>query len=531
MTDVATEYTGIDSNVPGHEQWFAPHNPWLTAVVTTLATFMEVLDTTIVNVSLPHMAGTLGSTPTDTTWVLTSYLVSNAIILPISAWFSSVFGRRNYYMMCVALFTVSSFLCGLAPTLGALVFFRLLQGVGGGGLQPTSQAIMVDTFPPRQRGMSMAIFGMTVVVAPIIGPTLGGWITDNMSWRWIFFLNVPVGLLSLALVPRLVHDPPYLVRRRGKDRFRVDLIGLGLLAVGLGSLQIVLDLGERLDWFGSRLITALVVCSVFALIAVVIWELRSKDPIVNFRLLRESNLGFSTLTMFLFGFGLYGSTVLLPLYMQTLMGYTSMLSGMAITPGGILVMVMLPFIGMMVSRFDARAMIAFGIAVIAVSMYTMGWFDLNADFWTIARARMLQGFGMAFVFVPVNTIAYAYVKREDRNSASSLINLARNIGGSVGIAFSSTMVTRGTQTHLTALVSHATPYDPAYTDTIARLKTVFLNQTGDPVGAATRAYALTYGFIEQQARMLAYVDVFRYLALALLFVVPVAFFMKRPKTS
>ena len=514
--------------VASYEAWHAPHNPWLITIVATLATFMEILDTTIVNVALPHIAGNLGADVTDSTWVLTSYLVSNAIILPVSAYCSSLFGRRNYFMICIALFTLSSLLCGLAPSLGLLVVFRLLQGVGGGGLQPISQAILVDTFPPQRRGMGMAAFGMTVVVAPVIGPTLGGWITDNYSWRWIFFINIPVGLLALSLVPRLISDPPYLVRRLGRDRFRADYIGLGLLTLGLGCLQMMLDLGQRKDWFESQFIVALCAISAVALVMAVIWELRCKDPVLDLHLLRDRNLGFATLLMFVFGCTLYGSTVLLPLFMQTLLGYNAMLSGLAISPGGLVTMCLLPFIGIMLSRMDARIMIASGIAIVSFSLFYMARFNLQIDFWTIVLARVGQGIGFAFIFVPVNTVAYAYVPREGRNSASSLMSVTRNLGGSIGIAFAASMIARSSQRHLTYLTGHLTPYDTGFTETLRSTMRTFFAYTGDPVLATSQAYAALYGFVQQQAATLAFVDVFRFFAYSLFVIVPIAWFMKRP---
>ena len=341
-----TDEDGIGRDLDGSSsEWHAPHNPWLIALVATIATFMEVLDTTIVNVSLPHIAGNLGAEPQDSTYVLTSYLVSNAIVLPLSAWMSSVMGRRNFYLLCILVFTVSSFLCGIAPSLSSLVFFRLLQGVGGGGLQPITQAILIDTFPPRHRAMSMALFGMTVITAPIIGPTLGGWITDNFDWRWVFFINVPVGIFALIVSSRLISDPPFLVRRRGKDRFRIDFVGLGLISVGIGALQMMLDLGERYDWFASNFITTCALLAVFGLGIGIVWELFHKDPIVDFRLLRDRNFGLSVVVMLIFGAGLYASTAVLPLFMQTMLGYSATWSGLAISPGGVIVMFMMPLVG------------------------------------------------------------------------------------------------------------------------------------------------------------------------------------------
>lgn len=509
------------------QEFYAPHNPWLITFVTTLSTFMEVLDTTIVNVALPHIAGSLGAGVTDSTWVLTSYLISNAIVLPLSAFFSSLFGRRNFYMICVAIFTVNSFLCGLAPSLGLLVVFRLLQGLGGGGLQPSTQSILVDTFPPRRRGMGMAIFGMVVVAAPVIGPTLGGWITDNYTWRWIFFINVPVGLLSLLLTPLYVSDPPYLIRRKGRDRWRFDYIGLGLIALGLATLQLTLDLGDRKGWWASPYIRATTFICVLSLVLFVIWELLHRDPVVNLRLLRERNLGMSVLIMLLFGSTLYGSTVLLPLFMQTVLGYTAFLSGLAISPGGIVIFLLLPLVGWLVGRYDARPMMTLGIMIIVFSLLQMSRFNLNVGFPNIVTARIIQSLGMAFIFVPSNTIAYSFVPREMRNSASSLISVTRNIGGSIGIAVSTSVITLRSQFHQVHLASHVSQYNDESVDFIHRAARLFSTVTSDPVQAMQQAYETAYLLVRQQARMLAFLDAFRLLALLTLLVIPAVWFMKR----
>jgi DHA2 family multidrug resistance protein len=514
---------------PVHPEWHAPYNPWLIAMVATLATFMEVLDTTIVTVALPHISGNLGSDIQESTWVLTSYLVSNAIILPISAWLSSVFGRRNYYLGCVALFTVSSFLCGIAPSMRTLVFFRLLQGLGGGGLQPSTQAILVDTFPPRRRGMGMALFGMAVVVAPILGPTLGGWITDNFNWRWIFFINIPVGIASLVLGPKLITDPPYLIRRHGPKKWRADYIGLALLAVGLGTLQLFLDLGERRDWFASRLIMGLAITSAITLVAVTIWEFNVKDPIVNVHLMRERNLGASVMLMFLFGGVLYASTVLLPLFMQTLLGYTSLLSGLAISPGGLVVFSLMPLIGFMVSRFDPRKMIMLGMAILSISLFYMGHFSSQVNFGTIVTARMIQGLSFAFIFVPVNTVAYAYVAREQRNAASSLMSLARNIGASIGIAFINNRLAQLSQVHQAYLAGNVSMLDPEATARLHAITARLTAATGDPVASARQALQLMLYNVAREARALAFVDSFYLLAVVVLCIIPLVWFMRRPK--
>lgn len=512
-----------------YHAFHAPHNPWLIAVVATLATFMEVLDTSIANVSLPHIAGNLGASITDSTWVLTSYLVANAIVLPATAFLSSAIGRRNYYMLSVTIFTVSSLLCGLAPNLPVLVVFRLLQGLGGGGLQPLTQAILVDTFPPKMRGMGMAVYGMTVVVAPVIGPTLGGWITDNYSWRWVFLINVPIGLVALSLSLRFISDPPFLRRRRGAERWRGDFIGLSLVGIGLGSMQMVLDLGEREDWFSSGWIRAASALAVLGLGLGIYWSLRHKDPMVNLRVLGERNLGLSCLHMLIFGAVLYGTTALLPLMLQTQLGYTAMQSGMALSPGGVVVAVLMPLVGFLVTRVDPRWMVLTGIAVISASLLDMASFSPQVDFKTVVLARMLQGFGLAFIFVPINTIAYARVHASERNAASSLMSIARNIGGSIGIGYTSTMVARSTQTHRAVMTEHASIYEPQYRHAAEALQQRLLPAVGDPLRAERMSQALLSQQIEHQASLLAYVEQFRFLALAFLILIPVVLYMRRHK--
>jgi DHA2 family multidrug resistance protein len=511
----------------GHEVYHAPHNPWLIAVVATLATFMEVLDTSIANVALPHIAGNLGASVTDSTWVLTSYLVANAVVLPASAWLASAMGRRNYYLLSVAVFAISSLLCGLAPTLGVLVVFRLMQGLGGGGLQPLTQSILVDTFPSRMRGMGMAVYGMTVVVAPVIGPTLGGWITDSYNWRWIFFINVPVGAAALLLSSRYISDPPYFVRRTGERRWRGDFVGLALIALGLGALQMVLDLGDRYDWFNSRFIIACAVTSGFALLAGILWEINHREPMVNLRVLRDRNLSLSCVHMLIFGAVLFGSTALLPLMMQTLLGYTAQQSGMALSPGGIVIAIMMPIIGFLVSRTDVRWMIIFGIVIVSWALWRMGGFTLQVDFRSVVVARVIQGFGLAFIFVPLNTVAYANVAGTDRNNASSLISIARNIGGSIGIGYSAAMLSRGAQTNQALMVHSLTPADPVYTSTLAALQARFEAVMGDADRAATAAQGVIASVLDAQARLLTYMGQFRFLAAAFLLLVPVVLLMRR----
>ena len=492
-----------------------------------LATFMEVLDTSVANVALPHIAGSLSATPEEATWVLTSYLVANAIILPMGAWFSMLLGRKRFYMICVAVFTVSSFLCGMAPTLGLLIFFRVLQGLGGGALQPISQAILVESFPREKQGMAMAVFGMGVVVAPVIGPTLGGWITDNFSWGWIFFINVPIGMVALLLTSPLVHDPPYLVRKSLGQDFQVDYMGFGLLALGLGSLEIVLDEGQRKDWLSSNYIVTFAILTAVCLVGVVIWELRQKQPVIDFHVLKERNFALATGSMLVLGFVLYGSTMLLPLFLQTLLGYTAMLSGMVLSPGGIAVCVAMPVVGMLLRRYQARWLVIFGVAVSAAGLMAMSRFTLQLDYATAVRTRIVQSFGLAFQFVPISTVAFMRIPRERMNYATGLFNLARNIGGSSGIAATTTMLARRAQYHQSVLVSHLTPYDPAYRDALA--KAAMALQAGGSSGtdAAAQAQGMIYGTLLKQSSMLAFADAFWVMGMLFLVIIPLMFLIRK----
>jgi DHA2 family multidrug resistance protein len=510
------------------DAWRPAVNPWIIALAVTLATFMEVLDTSIANVSLPHIAGSLSAGQDESTWILTSYLVSNAIVLPLSGWLSSIVGRKNFYMGCVALFTISSFLCGLAPNLGVLILCRVLQGVGGGGLQPSEQAILADTFPPAKRGMAFAIYGVAVVTAPAIGPTLGGWITDNFSWRWIFFINIPVGILSLLLTSRLIQDPPYFRRRRIAET-HIDYIGLSFVALGLGTLQVVLDKGQRDDWFESQFITILTVVSVASLLFVIFWEWKQNDPIVDLHLFRDRNFGISNLLMFMLGFALLGSTLLLPLFMQTMLGYTAQQSGLALMPGGFAIMALLPLVGFLLSRHAPRWLLVFGLIVLAASLFHMTNFNLQMDFRTTVIARLLQAVGMAFLFVPINTAAYAFLPREKNNAASGLMNLARNIGGSVGISVVTTMLDRRTQIHLNDMARNLSAGNPAMRAMLGGASRAMQAHGASAAEATQQAYALIQGTVQRQATMLSYIDCFWFLGVAILCMIPAVFLMKKSK--
>jgi MFS transporter, DHA2 family, multidrug resistance protein len=508
--------------------WQQPHSPWLIALVVTMATFMEVLDTSVANVALPHIAGNLGAGIDESTWVLTSYLVSNAVVLPVSGWISGRVGRKRFYMSCVALFTISSLLCGLAPSLGWLVFFRVLQGAGGGGLQPSEQAILADTFTPAKRGMGFAVYGMAVVAAPALGPTLGGWITDNFTWRWVFFINVPVGILSLILTSRLISDPPYL-KKQNRVGAKIDYLGFGLIALGLGTLQIVLDKGQRADWFETPYIRVFTIIFVTSLILAVIWELRVKDPVVDLRLFKDRTFMTGNVMLFVLGFVLYSSTVLLPEYTQELMGYTAQRAGMMISPGGVAIMLLMPLIGFLITHYDARKIIALGFLIIGVATLRMMRFNLDVDFRTMMWARVFQASGIAFLFVPINTAAYAYLPREKSNAASGLINLSRNIGASVGISFVTTMLARRAQFHQSVLVTHLSGYNGHFLYTVQALTHHFTASGADALTATRQAYGAIGDMVARQASLLAYIDNFWLLGMSALLLVPFAFIMKKAK--
>lgn len=504
-------------------------NPWVIAVTVTLATFMEVLDTSIANVSLPHIAGNLSVGEDESTWVLTSYLVSNAIILPLSGWFSGLLGRKRFYMTCVALFTLSSFLCGLAPSLGVLVLFRIMQGAGGGGLQPSEQAILTDTFPLEKRGMAFAVYGLAVVVAPTIGPWLGGWITDNFSWRWIFYINVPVGIVSLLLTNFLVSDPPYMKKANLKAGFRIDYIGIGLISLGLGSMQIILDKGQREDWFASGFIRGFFALMLVGLIAGIVWELREKEPVVDLKMLKDRNFAIATATMFFLGFVLYSTTVLIPQLLQQLMGYTAQLAGLALSPGGAVIMVMMPVVGILVSKLDTRVMIAFGCVVCSVALFVMAGWNLGLDYRHAVQARMLQSFGLAFLFIPINVAAFAYVPKEKTNMGTGIINLARNIGASVGIATVTTMLDRRTQFHMARLTERANELSAAYHNLLNGIQLRLVAAGSTAAHANAQAHAMVYGTIQRQAAMLGFLDNFKMLGVVFLAITPILVLMKKPK--
>jgi DHA2 family multidrug resistance protein len=498
----------------------------MIAASVMLAVFMVVLDTSVANVALPHIAGNLSATVDETTWVLTSYLVANAVVLPLGGYLSALFGRKRFYMTCVVLFTLSSMLCGMAPSLPWLVAFRIMQGLGGGALQPTSQAILVETFPPHKRGAAMALYGMGVVFAPIIGPVLGGWITDNFSWHWIFLINVPVGMLSLLLTYRMVHDPPTLKRVSVKEGFRVDYLGIGILTLGLSALEIVLDEGQRQDWLASNLIVVCGVVAAVSLVGVVFYLLKKDHPIVDLRLLKDRNFAMATIMMFVLGFVLYGSLALLPIFLQTLLGYTASLSGWVLSPGGVVVLLMMPVVALLLHHYDTRFLIAWGFLFVGLGLLWMAGFNLEVDFRTAMLSRMVQSFGFAFLFVPMNVTAFHDIPHEKAGYASGMLNLVRNIGGSAGIAMATTLLARRSQVHQAALVANLYPSSLPYRDFLQGAARFLVQRGASPPDAARQAQGMAYGTLVRQSTMMAFSETFWVMAVICLALVPLVFFMR-----
>jgi MFS transporter, DHA2 family, multidrug resistance protein len=507
--------------------WSPSHSRWTIASVVALAAFMEVLDVSIANVAVPHIAGSLASSNDEATWVLTSYLVSNAIVLPISGWFAGAVGRKRYFMLSLAVFTFSSLLCGLAPTLGSLIFFRILQGAGGGGMQPMAQAILADTFPHELRGQAFAVYGMTTVVAPVIGPTLGGWITDNYSWRWIFLINIGVGIVALALILRLLEDPPYL-KELAKARLRIDYIGFGLLALGVGCLQVLLDKGQEDDWFGSHFIVTLVVVATVSLVALAIYEWYRKNPVIEVRLFANFNFLSANVMMFMVGLMMFGSLVLMPLFLQTQMGYTAEIAGIVLSFGAVITLFELPLVGRLTAKVSARSLIAVGWLAMAVGMFvSTRQVDLYVSFWSMARLRMLQLVGLPFLFIPLTMIAYAGLPSEKNNSISGIINFTRNIGMSFGTSIVTTMIARRSQFHQQILAAHVTDTNPHFRATLNALANLLAHAGLNSVAALDQAYARIYQQIVGQSVTLAYVDTFKALAVGSAVMLALAIFLKR----
>jgi DHA2 family multidrug resistance protein len=500
-------------------------NPWLIAIAVMSSTFMEVLDTTVVNVSLPHIAGNLSASTDEATWTLTSYLVANAIILPMTGWLASTFGRKRLLMLSVTGFTTASFFCGLAPSLPFLIFFRVIQGACGGGLQPLSQAILLESFPPEKRGQAMAFWALGIVVAPMLGPVAGGWLTDNYSWRWVFYINVPIGILAILLTQAFVFDPPYL-RKESKG---IDYWGIGLLVVGMGALQIMLDKGQEDDWFSSHFIVTLAVLSVVGLGGLIFRELKAEHPIIDLSVFRYRSYAIGTFIMTVVGFVLYGSTVLLPLLMQELLGYTATHAGITNLPRGLASFMFMPLVGYLTGKVDARKLLAAGFLVTALAMYMISQFSLgvaSSNFWL---PLVLQGAGLGLIFVPLTTVTNDPVPRERMGNATSIFNLMRNVGASIGISMVETMQVRRAQAHVNILGKYVNPANPKARQTIEGLRGLFISQGKDAATATHQAYASVWGMVQQQAAMLSYNDTFRFLAVTFLLMLPLVFLMRKAK--
>ncbi|HWT82242.1 MAG TPA: DHA2 family efflux MFS transporter permease subunit, partial [Candidatus Methylomirabilis sp.] len=484
----------------------------------------EVLDTTVVNVSLPHIAGSLSATVDEATWVLTSYLVTNAVVLPITGWLANYFGRKRLLMTVVTGFTVSSALCGMAPSLPLLIFFRVLQGLTGGGLQPLSQAILLEEFPVEERGKAMAFWTLGIVAAPILGPTLGGWITDSYSWRWVFYINFPIGIISLGMISLFLSDPPYIRRSSA----RVDLWGLSLLALGIGALQIMLDKGQELDWFGSNVIVTLAIIAGVLLPAFVIWELCVPEPIVHFRLLAIPTFATGIGLVMVIIFVLYGSLVLLPLFMQTLLGWTSLTAGLWMSPRGIGNALCLPLVGYLLGkRWDGRWMLAAGLVVTSMAFFGFAHMTLESGTWDIFGYQITQGVGMAFMFVPLTTLTMAPIPKAETGYATSLYSVMRNIGASMGVSFVTTWIARRSQVHQTVLAAHVTPGEPLVQEYLARARQVFRQSGADWTTATRQAQAELYAVVQQQAALLSFVELFRLMGLLFLMALPLILLMRR----
>jgi DHA2 family multidrug resistance protein len=505
------------------QDWRPKHSPWLIAVGVMLATFMEVLDTSIANIALPHIGGSLSATPEEATWVLTSYLVANAIVLPTSGWLANRFGRKRVFITCITLFTIASALCGLAWSLPTLILARILQGLGGGAMVPIAQSIMLESFPIQKRGAAMAIFAQGVVVAPILGPTIGGWITDNYSWRWIFYINLPVGILAVVMAKWLVEDPPYIKRNMAAT---IDFVGFGLLAVWLATLQIILDKGQEADWFGAEWVRVSTVVSIITFVGFIWWEFTTDHPLVDLRVFKNRNFTIGLILMTSLAAILYGTTAQLPLFLQTLMGYPALQSGYALSPRGIAAFVATWCVGRIVGKVRARWMLCFGFVTLATSSFMLANINLEISKMNVIWPSIINGIAISFIFVPLTTTTMSQLGQAQLGNASGLYNLMRNLGGSIGIAFVTTMLARGAQAHQALMVGHLTPTDPAFVQRFTVAKKV-LSQHTDPVTATRQAYDAVYSLLDQQAHLWAFVDNFFLFGLLALAGIPLVFLFKR----
>ena len=500
-------------------------NPWIIAIAVMFGTFMEVLDTTVVNVSLPHIAGSLSASVDEASWALTAYLVANAIILPITGWLSNYFGRKRTLMGAVTGFTLASLLCGMAPSLSALIFFRLIQGLCGGALQPISQAVLLEAFPAKDRGKAMAFWGLGIVVAPMLGPVLGGWLTDSYSWRWVFYINLPVGLASIIMTRLFIFDPPY-IRRDGKG---IDYWGIGMLAVGVGALQVVLDKGQEDDWFSSHAIVALTIASALGIALFILRERMAQDPVVHLSVFRNRTYSAGVFLMTVLGFVLYGSMLLVPVFLQTLLGYSALNAGVAMAPRGLGSFLMMPVVGTVLSKFDPRKVLAIGLLGGAWSLYALSSLNLNTGYWDIFWPQFIQGASLALLFVPLTTATMSPVPKEEMGNATSMFNLMRNIGGSMGIASGTTFLFRMQQFHTAILGSNVSASNPRTQAMLHGIQVNMIAHGSDPVTAMRQSYGAVWGLVQQQAAMQAFVDTFRALGWVFVLVLPLLLIMKKPK--
>lgn len=501
-------------------------NKWLITITVMLPAIMEIVDTSVANVALPHMQGSLNAGTDEVTWVLTSYLVSNAVVLPMTGWLARLFGRKRFLMSCIVLFTLASLLCGSAPNLASLIFFRVLQGAAGGALIPISQAILMETFPPKQQGMAMAIFGVGAMFGPIVGPALGGWVTDNLNWRWIFYINLPIGLIAIIMCSFFIFDPDYLKRKAGT--LRIDYWGLFLLTTSMGALQVVLDKGQHEDWFNSSFIISFSIITVVSLIALIWVELTHEQPIVNLRLFKNLSFSAGNLIMFVVGFCLYSSIMLIPLFLQTLMGYSATDAGMVMAPGGVATLITMPLVGAMLAKRDGRKIVLTGLFIGATAMFIMQGLNLEASYWSFVWPRIVLGIGLAMIFVPLTTVTLAVIPRAEMGNATGVFNLLRNIGGSVGIAIAATQLTRLSQFYQTSLVPHINQYNPIFQMRFNTLKQTLIAKGIQSDQASQTALGMLYGMLRRQAGVLAYNRIFFIIGLAFLAIIPLLFILKRP---
>jgi DHA2 family multidrug resistance protein len=497
-------------------------NKWIIALSVVLPTLLEVLDTSVVNVSLNHIRGSLSAGVDESTWTVTAYLVSNAIIIPLTGWLSSIFGRKRYLIFSVSLFTFSSFMCGSATSLEMLVFFRIVQGIGGGALQPLSQAILFEAFPASEYGMAMALFGIGIMVGPIVGPVLGGWITDNWSWHWIFYINIPIGIISILLIMLLIHDPSYIKKAKEK----IDYWGLGLIVVGIACLQIVLDKGQREDWFSSAFITRLAIISAVSLILFVIVELKTRDPVLNLREFKNVPFASANVIQFFTFFVLFGSLILLPLFLQELMGYNAYLAGLALAPGGIATMIMMPVTGKLITKVNPKFVMFLGMLIVAYSLVMMMRFNLYIDFEMAAMPRIVMGIGLPMIFVPLMSMAFATIPKEEMGNATSIFSLLRNIAGSFGIAILTTLLAQRAQFHQFRFVEHLNPFDVRYQMAMYKATNILQAKTG--AASELAANGVIYQRLMQEANLFSFVDAYYISAVIMICILPLVFLLKRP---